>query len=60
MVKNGKKLPGCDWQKYPDKTSKPVLTKCLPVKTSKVVLAKRLPDKTSTDPKTSISCVHSN
>ena len=28
------KLPDCGWQKYPDKTSKPVLTKCLPDKTS--------------------------
>ena len=58
--KNGKKLPVCSWQNYPDKTStavltkspcektsKPVLAKCPPDKPSKAVLTKRLPDKTS-------------
>ena len=39
---NGKKLPGCDWQKYPDKTSKLVLTICLPDKTSKAGWSKFL------------------
>ena len=40
-------VPGCGWQKYPDKTSKAVLIKCLPDKTSTPVLKKCLHDKTS-------------
>ena len=42
-----KMVPGCGWQKYPDKTSKAVLIKCLPDKTSTPVLKKCLHDKTS-------------